>query len=178
MYGALLAYLPIRYIYIYINAFWNHPAQWASGTSELGPRPPQVPEAQGIGPGTHCQSSVSFWNSTGKNYSIPPTPSPITVQLKVENSETRRSECIMLSQCEFIDEDTQRERNRNATVITGVMIFPGTLNLKVGKIEEDQPPSSSRVIYMRQKWVHYLVNTLAFPGKTPAIKCFPGLLIQ
>lgn len=64
----------------------------------------------------------------------------------------------MLSQCEFIDEDTQKERNRNAIVITGVMIFPGTLNLEVGKIEEDQPPSSSRVIYMRQKRVYYLVT--------------------
>ena len=55
----------------------------------------------------------------------------------------------MLSQCEFIDKDTQKERNRNALVITGVMIFPGTLNLEVGKIEEAQPPSSSKAIYMR-----------------------------
>ena len=158
MYGALLAYLPIRYIYIYIYKCLLESTcpvsirglrVLALSTRARTKASSGLPEAQGIGLGTRCQSSVSFWNSTGKNYSIPPTLSPSTVQLKVENSETCRSECTMLSKCEFIDKDTQKERNRNAIVITGVMIFLGTLNLEVGKIEEDQPPSSSKVIYMR-----------------------------
>lgn len=80
----------------------------------------------------------------------------------------------MLSQCEFTDEGTQKELNRNTIVTTGVVTFPETLNLELCKIEGQSSPNGD----LNKVAMSTLPsNTLKFPWQSPVTKGFAVPLI-